>query len=249
MNRKAVMLGALLCAALCTGCSSDRGLAGESSSTEDIGLISEAEQSSEPEEESRIAESSEESLPDASVDSDAVSGESTEPVETAPPAQGSGTAAELYSYRDYTHWDTQVEDGASAIVSVPEPGHDSLYIDAYKSGPNPWSVQAKYLDIALQEGTRYRVSFAYQTQTYNEGAGYDSGSHSLLLSFIQNYDPFDPYFETTLKLNQKEFTDFSAEFVMDHASDSNVFCGFSFGGLGDVSVRAEIRDFKIEQIG
>ncbi|MBR3268763.1 MAG: carbohydrate binding domain-containing protein [Oscillospiraceae bacterium] len=158
------------------------------------------------------------------------------------------SAEVIYDWRDIMKWDYQVEDGASATVTLPEPNQDGLCFDISRPGPNPWSVQGKYLDVALHQGSRYRVSFEYKASTYNESAGYDQDAHHALVSLIQNYEPWNPYFEATLKLNRNTFTKASFEFTMDAPTDYNVFCGFGFGGIGNTSCYAEIRDFKIEKI-
>jgi len=169
--------------------------------------------------------------------------------QTTPSNQGEAGVTELYNWSQAAHWDSQIEDGASAYITLPQPGFDTLFCSVHSPGPNPWSVQAKFTDIALHQGNRYRVSFEYKAETYNEGEGYDPQSHHALISFIQNYEPYDPYFEATLPLNCTPFKAVSYEFTMDYPTDYDVFCGFSFGGLGDTECGIRVRNFKIEQIG
>ncbi len=169
--------------------------------------------------------------------------------ETAPADQGdSQNPQTVYDWSNAANWDYQVEDGARAAVRLPNARNNTLTLDVSKPGPNPWSVQGKYLNITLEHGCRYRVSFEYKTRTYREGAGYDPDAHHALISLIQNYEPFEPYFEVTMKLNRSDFTNASYEFTMNSPTDRNVFAGFGFGGIGDAGCYAEIRNFRIEKI-
>ena len=155
----------------------------------------------------------------------------------------------LFDWNDASHWHFQVEDGADATTGFSKDDNDhTVEMNITVPGPNPWSSQAKFRGMKLEQGCKYRISFEYQTDTRETYEGYDPSGHHALISIIQDYDPYSPYFEDQLPLNMEEWTPYSKTFVMRDESDERVFCAFSFGALGGTFCYAKIRHFKFEKL-
>ena len=234
----------LLC--MLTACSSDRNVDDFTSELKDLRQSSAAESSDAPAspESSAAPESAEESavMPESSAD------ESSADESSAAPDHSSAGSVVLYDWHDTDRWTWWNEDGTDASFAMIGESEDTLMIDTSKSGPNPWSVQAKFVGVRLQQGRTYRLTFDYSAKLWGEGSGYDPSAHHALVSLIQDYDPYAPYFEATLRLDQKDFQTVTYEFQMSEPTDNNVFIGFSFGNLGETGCTAQIRRIQLEQL-
>lgn len=233
----------MLCAG--TGCTSDRNVDDFTSGLNGVRSSSQ-EDSTEP---SSAAESS-------SLAADASSGESgeesaeetSEPESSTEPESSASDSIVLCDWRETDRWTWYNDDGTDATFALLAASDHTLMIDTTKSGPNPWSVQAKYTGVRLKQGCTYRLTFDYSCQLFGTGAGYDVNAHHGLVTVLQDYEPYDPYFESTLRLDRKDFQTMTYEFEMTEPSDDNVFIGFSFGNLGNTGCTAQIRHIQLEQI-
>lgn len=148
---------------------------------------------------------------------------------------------------------TESEAGASADMFFSNEDNPSeVIMDIDDPGDNLWSVQAKYENITLEKGHKYRVSFDYMANALTRAQQkYTISNHHGEFAFLQNYDPYEPYYKEKLELQTKYneyYQHVETTFIMTHDTDTNVFCGFSFGGLGDVGALVKIANFKLEKI-
>lgn len=149
---------------------------------------------------------------------------------------------------------TESETGASAdIFFSNEDNPSEVIMDIDDPGENSWSVQAKYENITLKKDHKYRVSFDYVASVYTGAQQrYVLSEHKAEFGFIQNYDPYFAYYTEELDLqshySQPYYQHVETTFIMTYDTDQNVFCAFSFGGLGNVGALVKIANFKLEEL-
>lgn len=117
---------------------------------------------------------------------------------------------------NFTGW--AYEDGrASATFKTLSNG---IQIAVTNSGSEEWHVQGSYPGITLEKGVTYEISFDYQADK-----AVDLGYH-----IQQNYDPYGQYLYEPLSFTAEK-QHYSTEFTMTEATDDNVACVFSCGGV------------------
>ncbi|MBQ8921646.1 MAG: carbohydrate binding domain-containing protein [Oscillospiraceae bacterium] len=141
--------------------------------------------------------------------------------------------------------------GAEAEVYLGDEEQDyDLYIDVTDTGSDPWSIQAKYEGLRLEQGSKYHVSFEYYIQTNNYVlTGYDHTKHKGYYVFQHNGDDYTTYLEEPLTLTQQElYTTVNFTFIMTEPTDDNVFFGINAGGLGNTGANVSIKKLLIEKL-
>lgn len=136
---------------------------------------------------------------------------------------------------------------ASAEYYYKDPRTNSIHIDVSNSGPDPWSVQAKYEWLKLEKGAVYHVEFDYQIVLPEK---YRSAVKESTFSFQHNGGSYDTYYEEPIHMTTTDgdYNHVDSTFAMS-TTDSNVFMGFSVGGLGSgVTAKVDIENLRIERI-
>lgn len=146
---------------------------------------------------------------------------------------------------DWAFW-VDYDSGADAEAYITDNRYqDELATYVYAPGSDPWSVQAKYENFALEKGSKYRVSFDYSID-FSDSRRIDRNYTTFVLQ--HNGEPYDTYCEGELKLyNGEVYNHAEITFIMMENTDNNVFCGFNFGAIGS-DISAHIANFCVEKL-
>ena len=152
----------------------------------------------------------------------------TEATTETPVSTGTNLTADASNFTGWAYEDG----GASATFKNLSNG---IQIAVTNSGSEEWYVQGSYPGITLEKGVTYEISFDYQADK-----AVDLGYH-----IQQNYDPYGQYLYEPLNFTAEK-QHYSTKFTMTEATDDNVACVFSCGGV-QAPVTVTITNLEIKK--
>lgn len=143
-------------------------------------------------------------------------------------AQGSGDEENLCANDDNWNVNINSSNDASGTVSYVDNG---IQLTVEKKGKNTWDLQISYIQLTLEKGASYKISF-----DYSGSPGQSMGFH-----YMQNYGDYNVYASETLDYKE-ETQHFEGEFKMTENTDANARITFDCGASeldGSYTVKIE----------